>query len=69
MSEEEVVPENIIQLNLNNVLAAIVKTFGGVSIPIDDVLAGYEDKSLAVTFDEDARVLEITLVDNSEVME
>lgn len=69
MSEEEVVPENIIQLNLNNVLAAIVKTFGGVSIPIDDVLAEYEDKSLAVTFDEDARVLEITLVDNSEVVE
>ena len=68
MSNEEVVSADTIQLNMNNVLAAIIKTFGVVAVPIDDVLATYENQSLAISFDEDERKMVMTLVDNSQVV-
>lgn len=66
---EEVVSEDTIQLNLNNVLAAIVKNLGTVQVPIDDVISTYENKSLAISFDEDSRMMIMSLVDNSELEE
>lgn len=66
---EEVVPENIVELNLNNVLAGIVKTMGSVVIPIENILADYANQSLAVAFDDDNGLLELSLVDNSEIVE
>jgi len=67
MSEESVIPENIVELNLNSVLAGIVKALNGVSVPIDYILADYQNQSLAVSFDEDNRTLELSLVDNTEL--
>lgn len=64
---EEVLPEDMVQLDLNNLIAAIVHNLGIVAVPIDDVLADYSDKSLAVSFDDESRMLILDLVDSATI--
>jgi hypothetical protein len=65
MSEE--ITENLVELNLNSVLAAIVKMMGVVAIPVEDVIASYEDQSLSITFDDETRMIVLALVNSSEL--
>lgn len=64
---EEALSEDMIQLDLNNLIAAIVHNLGVVAVPISDVLADYKDKSLAISFDEESNMLILDLVDNSTI--
>ena len=59
--------ENLVELNLNSVLASIVKMLGVVAIPVEDVIASYENQSLSVAFDEESRMIVFSLVDNTQI--
>jgi hypothetical protein len=65
MSEE--LEENMIQLDLNNLIAAIAHNLGVIAVPMQDVLADYSDKSLAISLDDESNMLVIDLVDNSTI--
>lgn len=65
MSED--IPENMVQLDLNNLIAAIAHNLGVIAIPMQDVIADYSNKSLAISFDDESNMLIIDLVDNSTI--
>lgn len=64
---EEALSEDMIQLDLNNLIAAIVHNLGVVAVPMADVIADYGDKSLAISFDDESNMLILDLVDNSTI--
>jgi hypothetical protein len=64
---EETLSENLVQLDLNNLLAAIIHNLGVVAVPMTDVLSDYSDKSLAISLDDESNMLILDLVDTSTV--
>ena len=65
MSEE--LENTMVQLDLNNLLAAIIKNLSIVAIPITDVLADYSDQSMQVSFDDESNMLILSLINNSDI--
>lgn len=64
---EEVVPEDNIQLDLTQVLAAIIKNIGVVAIPSKDVFADYTNYRMALSIDEDTNMMILELVEENQI--
>lgn len=61
--------ENLVQLNLTNVLAAVVKNMGIVAVPMSLVLEDYSEYNIAVSLDDDSNLLLLELVKSTDVVE
>jgi hypothetical protein len=64
---EEVVPEDNIQLDLTQVLAAIIKNMGVVAIPSRDVFEDYSNYRMALSIDEETSMMILELVEESKI--
>lgn len=64
---EEVVPEDNIQLDLTQVLAAIIKNMGVVAIPSRDVFADYSGQRMALSVDEETNMMILELVEENQI--
>jgi hypothetical protein len=67
-AKEEVVEaveatENNVQISIEQICAAIIKTLGSVEIALEDLVADYSSKSIAVNQDEETKALTFTLSD------
>lgn len=67
MSEEEVVAEDAVQLDLTQVLAAIIKNMGVVAIPSKDVFEDYSGYRMALSIDEETNMMILELVEESKI--
>jgi hypothetical protein len=56
-------PENNVQISIEQICAAIIKTLGSVEVPLEDLIADYSSKSIAVNQDEETKALTFTLTD------
>jgi hypothetical protein len=66
--ETEVAPEgDNVQISVEQICAAIISTIGSVDVPVEKLLANYQDKSISVNQNEETKVLTFTLIDNSEI--
>ena len=64
---EEVVPEDNIQLDLTQVLAAIIKNMGVVAIPSRDVFEDYSNYRMALSIDEETSMMILELVEENKI--
>jgi hypothetical protein len=64
---EEVVPEDNIQLDLTQVLAAIIKNMGVVALPIASVFADYTKYKMALSIDEETNMMILELVEENQI--
>lgn len=64
---DETIPEGMVQLDLNKLLAAIVKNIGFVTVPMADVIADYSDKSISLTLDDETNMLVLSLINTADV--
>jgi len=55
------------QISVEQICAAIVKTLGTVSVSLEDLIANYQDQSISVNQDPDTKVLTFSLVNNSDI--
>lgn len=67
MSEEEVVPDDTVQLDLTQVLAAIIKNQGIIAIPTALVFADYSKQRMALSVDDESGMLLFELVEENEI--
>lgn len=67
MSDEEIVPDDTVQLDLTQVLAAIVKNQGIVAVPSAYVFEDYSNQRIAMSVDEDTNMLVFELVQENEI--
>lgn len=67
MSEQEIVPEDTVQLDLTQVLAAIIKNQGIVAVPSAYVVENYSNQRIAMSVDEDTKMLVFELVKEEEI--
>jgi hypothetical protein len=56
-----------VQISVEQICAAIVKTLGSVSVTLEDLIANYQDQSISVNQDPDTKVLTFTLVNNADI--
>jgi hypothetical protein len=56
-----------VQISVEQICAAIISTIGSVDVPVEKLLANYQDKSISVNQNEETKVLTFTLIDNSEI--
>lgn len=56
-------PENNVQISIEQICAAIVKTLGSVEVSLEDLLTDYSSKSIAINQDEETKALTFTLAD------
>ena len=66
-SVEEVLSEDLVQLDLNRLLAGIVRNLGVVAVPIEYVLDEYSNQSLSLSFDNESNLLILGLVNNEDI--
>jgi len=55
--------KNQIPISIEQICAAIISTVGEVSIPLENMLKDYSNKSIAVNQNEDTKELMFNLVD------
>jgi len=67
--KQDELPENMVQLNLTNVLAATIKNMGVLAVPIREVLEDYSEYNIGVSFDDESNMILLELVHQSEVKE
>jgi hypothetical protein len=67
MSDKEVVADDTIQLDLTQVLAAIIRNQGIVAVPSSYVFDDYSDQRMALSVDEDTNMLVLELVKENEI--
>jgi hypothetical protein len=56
--------ENNIQISVEQICAAIIKTMGSVEVALEDLITDYSNKSIAVNQDETTKALTFTLSDS-----
>lgn len=56
-------PENNVQISIEQICAAIVKTLGSVEVSLEDLLTDYSSKSIAINQDEETKALTFSLAD------
>ena len=59
--------DNNVNLGIEQICAAIISTIGEVSIPLENMLKDYSNKSIAVNQNEDTKELTFNLVDIENV--
>ena len=64
---EEVVSEDSIQLDLTQVLAAIIRNQGVVAVPSSYVFDDYSNFRMALSVDEESNMLVLELVEESQI--
>lgn len=71
MSEEtlEETAENMVQINLNSVLAAAIKNLGILALPAQDVVADYSEYSIALSLDDETNMFIFELVEAKDVQD
>lgn len=69
MSNEEVIDENTLQLNVTKVLAAILKKYGALEVQALDLIADYENLELAVSVHDESGTIVFELVEKRETNE
>lgn len=63
MSENEIIDETTLQLNVTKVLAAILKKYGALEIDALDLLNDYDDVELAVSMHDESNTMVFELVE------
>lgn len=63
---DEVLAEDMVQLDLNNLLAAILTNIPTVVIPFKDVVANYDGKSISLEYDDETNMVLLSLVETPE---
>lgn len=63
---DEVLAEDMVQLDLNNLLAAILTNIPTVAIPFKDVVANYDGKSISLEYDDETNMVLLSLVETPE---
>ena len=62
-SSEAPQDENV-NISIEQICAAIINTYKTVVVPLDNLLRDYSGKNIAVSQDEETKVLTFTLADN-----
>jgi len=60
----ETAQEENVNISIEQICAAIIRTYGTIVVPLDNLLKDYSSKNIAVTQDEETKVLTFTLADN-----
>jgi len=60
----ETVQEENVSISIEQICAAIINTYKTVVVPMENLLKDYSDKNIAVTQDEETKILTFTLGDN-----
>ena len=64
---DEVQQNENVNISIEQICAAIISTYKTVVVPLDTLLKDYSNKSIAVSQDEETKILTFTLTDNPPV--
>jgi hypothetical protein len=56
--------EEGVNISIEQICAAIINTYKTVVVPLDNLVKDYSSKNIAVTQDEETKILTFTLADN-----
>lgn len=65
----EVSQEENVQISIEQICAAIISTYKTIVVPMESLLKDYSSKNIAITQDEETKVLTFTLADNPVAVE
>jgi len=61
--EETAQPDNNVQISVEQICAAILKTAGAIEVSLDDLVANYSGKTIAVDQNPDTKAVTFSLAD------
>jgi hypothetical protein len=67
MTDETTQQDSNIQISVEQICAAILKTIGSIQVPLEDLVANYGGKTIAIEQDQDTKAVTFALADAPSV--